>query len=55
MMKTALSMLSFSDEVTVKRYGKKVTVVGRDGTNVDSDSVEANLLFDILKELRKKK
>ena len=49
------SMLSFMDEVTFSRFGKKVMVKGRDGTNQESDSVEANLLFEILKELKKRK
>ena len=48
------NMFSFSDEVTVNRVGKKVMVKGRDGTFQESDSVEANLLFEILKALKRK-
>ena len=48
------SMFSVSDEIQVNRIGKKVAVRGRDGTFTESDSVEANLLFEILKVLKKK-
>ena len=41
--------------VNYNRLGKKVMVKGQDGTSQDSDSVEANLLYDILLELKKKK
>lgn len=51
----AFSVFSVSDEITVNRFGKKVMVKGRDGTFQESDSVESNLLFEILKELRRKK
>jgi len=52
--KRPFSMFSVSDEITVNRVGKRVTIKGRDGTFTDSDSVEANLLFEILKVLKKK-
>ena len=52
--KRPFSMFSISDEITVNRVGKRVTVKGRDGTLTDSDSVESNLLFEILKVLKKK-
>lgn len=48
------NMFRFQDEITVSRMGKKVIVKGRDGTSSDSDSVEANLLFEILKTLKRK-
>jgi len=52
--KRPFSMFSVSDEITVNRVGKRVTIKGRDGTFTDSDSVESNLLFEILKVLKKK-
>jgi len=52
--KPVFSMFAASDEITVNRVGKKVTIKGRDGTYQDTDSVEANLLFEILKVLKKK-
>ena len=48
------NIFSYSDEVAFSRLGKKVQVKGRDGTFQETDSVEANLLFEILKQLRKK-
>ena len=52
--KRPFSVFSVSDEITVNRVGKRVTIKGRDGTFTDSDSVESNLLFEILKQLKKK-
>ena len=49
------NVFSFSDEITVNRVGKKVNIKGRDGTFTESDTVEANLLFEILKVLKKSK
>lgn len=46
-------MFTMSDEITINRVGKKVTIKGRDGTFGDTDSVEANILFEILKVLKK--
>ena len=43
------------DEINVTRAGKNVMVKGLDGTFEESATVEANLLYEILKELRKKK
>jgi len=48
------SQFSYFDQVEYSRLGKKVQVKGKDGTNQESDSVEANLLYDILKVLKKK-
>ena len=48
------SMFSVSDEIQVNRIGKRVTIRGRDNQFTDSDSVEANILFEILKVLKKK-
>lgn len=47
--------LANQDEVTFSRMGKIVYVKGNDGVFQESDSVEANLLLEILKELRSKK
>jgi hypothetical protein len=52
--KPTFSTFSVSEEVVVNRLGKKVMVKGRDGTFTESDTVEANLLFEILRALRKK-
>lgn len=49
------NIFSIADEVTFSRIGKKVLVKGRDGTFQESDSVEANLLLEILKTLKKSK
>jgi len=43
------------DDIQVKRLGKSVMIRGVDNTTNSSDSVEANLLFEILKALRKGK
>lgn len=51
---TGFNVFSFSDEIAVNRTGKTIFIKGRDGTNQSSDSVESNLLFEILKALRKK-
>ena len=42
------------DDIQVRRIGKSVTVRGVDNTMNSSDSVEANLLFEILKALKRK-
>ena len=49
------SIFSRMDEINVTRAGKNVMVKGLDGTFEESATVEANLLYEILKELRKKK
>lgn len=49
----SLDKLDQNNEVDFSRYGKKISVTGIDGTFAESDSVEANLLFEILKQLRK--
>jgi len=43
------------DAVVISRFGKKVYVKGRDGTFQESDSVEANILYEILQLTRAKK
>lgn len=48
------NIFAFSDDVKISRLGKTVSVVGRDGTNVSSETVEANLLYELLKVLKKK-
>jgi len=52
---SAFNIFSVSQDVSFNRIGKKVFVKGIDGTNQESDSVEANLLFEILKVLKAKK
>ena len=53
--KSGFNIFGFSDEITVNRVGKNVTIKGRDGTFNQSDTVEVNLLFEILKQLKKSK
>ena len=48
-------IFSAHEEIQINRMGKSVMVRGRDGTNVESNSVEANLLFEILKTLKRSK
>lgn len=43
------------DTVSISRFGKKVYVRGKDGTFQESDSVEANILYEILELTRAKK
>ena len=54
-LKRGFDVFSIHDDVTFSRLGKKVAVRGRDGTFQETESVEANLLLEILKELRRKK
>ena len=51
--KRGFNIFTYADDVKFSRAGKKVTVRGLDNTSADSDSVEANLLYEILKTLRK--
>ena len=53
--KSGFNIFSYSDEITISRLGKDVQIKGRDGTNNKSDTVEANLLYEILKALKAKK
>lgn len=53
--KRGFDIFSVSDDIQVNRLGKRVIVKGRDGTFTESDTVESNLLFEILKTLRNKK
>ena len=49
------SVFSVFDEITINRIGKKVIVKNpRTQEFQESDSVESNLLFEILKVLKKK-
>ena len=54
-VKTGFNVFSVHDEVSFNRLGRKIYVKGRDGTQSDSDTVEANLLFELLKAIRKSK
>jgi len=42
-----------NDTVTFSRHGTKMIVRGRDNVSAESGSVEANLLYEILRELKK--
>ena len=53
--KRGFNIFTYADDVKFSRAGKKVTVRGVDNTSADSDSVEANLLYEILKTLRKER
>ena len=53
-LKSGFNVFAYSDEITVNRIGKKINIRGRDGTFQESDTVEANLLFEILKQLKRK-
>lgn len=46
------NVFAVQQDINFNRIGTKVFAKGLDGTNTDSNSVEANLLFEILKELR---
>ena len=54
-LKRGFNVFTMHDEVTFSRLGKKVMVKGRDGTFQETDSVEANLLYELLKLARAKK
>ena len=53
MAERGFNVFAIHDEVTFSRLGKKVSVKGRDGTFQETDTVEANLLYEILRELKK--
>lgn len=55
MPKRGFNVFAMRDEIDINRLGKKIMIKGRDGTFQETDSVEANILYEILKELRKKK
>lgn len=54
MPKGGFNVFRVSDEAEFNRLGKSINMRGRDGTNNSSDSVEANLLYEILKVLKRK-
>lgn len=49
------SVFQVNQSANYNRVGKQVWVKTQDGASNYSDTVEANLLLDILTELRKKK
>lgn len=51
---TGFNIFSFGDDITFNRLGKTVYARGRDNTHVSSETVEANLLYEILRVLKKK-
>ncbi len=54
-MKKGFDIFTAHEEIAINRLGKDIIIKGRDGTNASSNSVEANLLFEILKALKKSK
>ena len=54
MPKRGFDVFSNSDEVQINRLGKNVMVKCRDGSFTESNTAEANLLFEILKALKRK-
>ncbi|GEM_PF-6261729 len=54
MEKRGFDVFTAEDEVKINRLGKNVMVRTRDGSFTESNTAEANLLFEILKALRKK-
>ena len=48
------NVFAINDEVVFNRLGKKVIAKCRDGSFSESDSVESNLLYEILKVMKKK-
>ena len=54
-LKAGFNVFAVNDDVVYSRFGKHISAKGKDGTFQESDSVEANLLYDILKVLRKGK
>ena len=52
--KRGFDVFSSSDDIQINRLGKNVMIRGRDGTFTESNTAEANLLFEILKALKKK-
>lgn len=54
MPKRGFDVFANSDEVQINRLGKNIMVRTRDGSFTESNTAEANLLFEILKALRKK-
>lgn len=54
MPRRGFDIFAVSEEVKVNRIGKQVTVRALDNSFVQSETVEANLLFEILKALKRK-
>jgi hypothetical protein len=52
---TGFNVFGVRDEIQVSRAGTNVGVKTADGSFTQSNSVEANLLYEILKALRSKK
>lgn len=54
-VRRGFDVFKIHQDVTFSRLGAKVSVKGNDGTFQEATTVEANLLYDILKELRRMK
>jgi hypothetical protein len=50
--RSGFNVFKVHDDVDFNRVGKSIHMRGRDGTNSSTDSVEANLLYEILKVLK---
>ena len=55
MPKKGFDVFAASDDIQINRLGKNVMIRGRDGTFTESNTAEANLLFEILRQLKKSK
>lgn len=52
---TGFNIFEYQEQVKISRIGNRVTVSSvKDNSFTDSNSVEANLLYEILKALKKK-
>lgn len=52
--KKAFNIFAYTDDISISRVGKQVTIKGKDGSFQQSDTVESNLLYEILKQLKRK-
>ena len=53
--KRGFDIFSAADDVQINRLGKNVMVRTKDGSFTESNTAEANLLYEILKVLKKQK
>ena len=54
-LRKGFDVFAVADDVKINRLGTRVFVKAADGQFKDADTVEANILLEILKELRKPK
>lgn len=55
MPKRGFNVFAVNDGAKFNRVGKKIMMKCLDGSNNESDSVEANLLFEIMNALKAKR